>query len=262
MPAEITTQVSQTEVQPTNEVVKTEVAPVVEDKFKENFERIAKQEKFQAEQRKRLEAERLSLDQERAELAEYKKIKALKSEDPLKVLETLGLSLDEVVKAANSPRNIDPVAKKALEAVEKLQAELAEERDKAHKQKLTKVEQELTANIQAEIKAGEYDLIEQLQLSHTVREYMEEIYNKTGEITDIKDACAYVNTYLADNIKKVLNSKWLKEAEKKIEEVKEVEPVVKTTLTNKMTSEAPKTKKLMTDAERMQEAIKALSQSR
>lgn len=257
-----TNQVPQTESQTVSETVKPEVTPVVEDKFKENFERIAKQEKFQAEQRKKLEAERLSLDQERAELAEYKRIKALKSEDPLKVLETLGLSLDEVVKAANNPRNIDPVAKKALEAVEKLQAELAEERDKAHKQKLTKVEQELTANIQSEIKAGEYDLIEQLNLSHTVREYMEEIYNKTGEIVDIKEACGYVNNYLADNIKKVLNSKWLKETEKKIEEVQPTKVEPKTTLTNKMTSEAPKTKKLMTDEERMQEAIKALSQTR
>ena len=243
-----------------NEVVTA--VPVNEDKFKENFERIAKQERHQAEMRKRLEAERLTLDKNREALSTYQKIQTLKSEDPLKALELLGLSLDEVVKAANSPKNIDPSAKKALEAVEKLQAELAEERQKAHNQRLTKVEQELTANIDSEIKAGEYDLIEQLNLSHTVREYMEEIYEKTGEITDIKDACKYVNDYLASNIKKVLGSKWLKEQEAKVEEVKESQPTVKPTLTNKMTSEAPKTKKLMTDDERLAEAIKAMSQTR
>lgn len=244
-----------------NEAEKVAQTPVTEDKFKENFERIAKQEKFQAEQRKRLEADRLSMDKDRESLSNYQKIQALKSEDPLKALELLGLSLDEVVKAANNPKNIDPVAKKALEAVEKLQAELAEEKEKAYKQKLTKVEQELTANIDSEIKAGEYDLIEQLNLSHTVREYMEEIFDKTGEIVDIKDACSYVNNYLASNIKKVLGSKWLKEQEKKVEEVI-VQPTAKPTLTNKMTSEAPKTKKLMSEDERMAEAIKALSQAR
>ena len=47
---------------------------------------------------------------------------------------------------------------------------------------------------------------------------MEEIYDKTGEIVDIKEACKYVNDYLATNIKKVLNSKWLKEVEQKTEE--------------------------------------------
>ena len=232
--------------------------PVVEDKFKENFDRIAKQEKFQQETRKRLEAERIQLEQERSELSEYKKIKQLKSEDPMEVLKLLGLSVDDVVKAANNPKNIDPVAAKALEAVEKLQAELKAERDAAHKQKLTKIEQELTANIEAEIKTGEYDLIEQLELSHTVREYMEEIYDKTGEITDIKEACKEVNEYLANNIKKVLGSKWLKptEVEKLVESVKEDKP--KTTLTNKMVTEAPKTKKLMNDAEREQAAIEAM----
>lgn len=242
---------------------KTTQPQPTEDKFKENFDRIAKQEKHQAEMRKRLEAERASFEAEKAELAEFKKIKALKAEDPLKALESLGLSLDELVKAANNPKTIDPAAKRALEAVEKLQAELQAEKDRAHKEKLNKVEKELQANIESEIKAGEYDLIEQLNLTHTVREYMEEIYDKTGEIVDIKDACKYVNDYLAGNIKKVLNSKWLKEVEQKVEQkVEEKEVKVPTTLTNKMTSESPKTKKLMTDAERMQEAIKALSQSR
>jgi hypothetical protein len=256
MESQVTSQVSP-QAEP-DKIEQITTVPVTEDKFKENFDRIAKQEKFQQETRKRLEAERLQLEQERAELSEYKKIKQIKSENPMEVLKLLGLSVDDVVRAANNPKNIDPVAAKALEAVEKLQAELKAERDALHKQKLTKVEQELTANIQAEIKAGEYDLIEQLELSHTVREYMEEIYDRTGEITDVKEACKAVNEYLAGNIKKVLGSKWLKpaEVEKLVEAVKEDKP--KTTLTNKMVTEAPKTKKLMTDAEREQAAIEAM----
>jgi len=267
MPVEQTTQVTQPQPvdnKPAEEAEKVVTPQPTEDKFKENFDRIAKQEKHQAEMRKRLEAERATFEAEKAELAEFKRIKALKVDNPLKALESLGLTLDEVVKAANNPKTIDPAAQRALEAVEKLQAELAEERSKAHKEKLNKVEQELTANIEKEIKAGEYDLIEQLELNHTVREYMEEIYDKTGEIVDIKEACKYVNDYLATNIKKVLNSKWLKEVEQKTEEKVEQAKVEKpvTTLSNKMTSESPKTKKLMTEEERIQEAIKALSQVR
>lgn len=258
---EAVAEVKETEVtQPTT--VQPEPSKESEE-FKANFERIKKQETFQAEQRRKLEQERKEIEAERAEAAEYKRIKQLKSEDPLKVLETLGLSVEDVVKAASNPKNIDPVAAKALEAVEKLQNEIKARDEAINKAKMEKMEKQLQAEIMTEIKKGEYDIIDTLELHDEVREFMEVTYNKTGEILSPAEAAKQVNDYYASMIKKVMGSKWLKEQiiEKPVESPIEKEET-QTTLTNKMVSESPKTVKPRTEAERLAEAIKVMSQKR
>jgi len=262
-----TTTESTVEVTPevkTQEVKAEEVKS--NDKPTAEIDRVARIEKHQREQRQKLEAERLRLDSERAELQEFKRIKQLKSENPLEVLKSLGLSIDEIVKAANNPKNVDPVAAKALEEVEKIKAELQAEKDKIYRERVAQAEQELTHNIQEAIKAGEYDLIDQLGLTNTVREYMEQVFSETGEIIDPKDAAKEVNDRIAKSIKKVMKSKWLKEEEKAeaiaeivqnaTDEVKAEEET--STLSNKMQSESPKTKKPMTEKERLAAAISLL----
>lgn len=246
--------------------VKAEAESKSNDKPTAEIDRVARIEKHQREQRQKLEAERLRLDAERAELQEFKRIKQLKSENPLEVLKSLGLSIDEIVRAANNPKNVDPVAAKALEEVEKIKAELQAEKDKIYRERVAQAEQELTHNIQEAIKAGEYDLIDQLGLTNTVREYMEQVFSETGEIIDPKDAAKEVNDRIAKSIKKVMKSKWLKEEEKAeaiaeivqnaTDEVKAEEET--STLSNKMQSESPKTKKPMTEKERLAAAISLL----
>lgn len=268
MSAEINQPVQSPEVTTESKPVETTEPVTAEtskesEEFKANFERIKKQEEFQLSQRKKLEQERKEIEAERAEAAEYKRIKQLKNEDPLKVLESLGLSVDEIVNAAKNPKNIDPVAAKALEAVEKLQAEIRSRDEAIEKAKLEKMEKQLQSEIISEVKKGEFDIIDTLELHHEVREYMEAHYNKTGEVLSVSEAANKVNDYYASMIKKVMGSKWLKEqiVEKPVEEQTKIEETIPT-LSNKMTSEAPKTVKPRTDAERLAEAIKVMGQKR
>jgi hypothetical protein len=261
--------------QPTQEVIAevkstepvtptTPVEPSKEsEEFKANFERIKKQEDFQSSQRKKLEVERKEIEAERAEAAEFKRIKQLKSEDPLKVLESLGLSVEDIVKAASNPKNIDPVAAKALEAVERLQAEIKSRDEAISNAKIQKMEKQLQSEILDVVKKGEYDIVETLELHGEVREYMEAVYNKTGEVLSTDQAAKEVNEYYAGMIKKVMGSKWLKEqiVEKVVAEQTKTEET-SPTLSNKMTSEAPKTVKPMNDAERIAAAIKAMGNIR
>ena len=263
-------EINQTQPQEAVAEVKPTEAPVQDppvatpskesEEFKANFERIAKQEKFQAEQRKKLEDERKAIEAERAEAAEYKKLKQLKSQDPLKVLETLGLSIDEIVNAANNPKNIDPIAAKALKAVEQLQEEIRQRDQAIETAKIQKMEKQLAAEIMETVKKSEYDIVDKLELHGEVREYMEQHFNKTGEILSIDDAAKSVNDHYVGLIKKVMGSKWLVE-QPKVEEVKP-EETISPTLTNKMVSEAPRTVKPRTEAERVAEAIKAFTNNR
>ncbi|MFN6269305.1 MAG: hypothetical protein ACK40T_02810 [Akkermansiaceae bacterium] len=262
------TDVTEPTVEVTTEI-KPEEVKVKETKAEEKptteIDRVARIEKHQREQRQKLEAEKLRLEADRAELQEFKRLKQLKNDNPLEVLKSLGLSIDDIVKAANNPKNTDPVAAKALEEVEKIKAELQAEKDKIYRERIAQAEQELTYNIQEAIKAGEYDLIDQLGLTNTVREYMEQVFSETGEVIDPKDAAKEVNNRIAKSIKKVMKSKWLKEEEKAeaIAEIvqnatDEVKAEETSTLSNKMQSESPKTKKPMTEKERLAAAIALL----
>jgi hypothetical protein len=257
---EVVAEVKPTEViQPT-----TPVEPSKEsEEFKANFERIKKQEDFQSTQRKKLEAERKEIEAERAEAAEFKRIKQLKSEDPLKVLESLGLSVEDIVRAASNPKNIDPVAAKALEAVEKLQAEIKARDDAIQNSKIQKMEKQLQSEILTEVKKGEFDIVDSLELHGEVREYMEAVYNRTGEVLTVAEAAKAVNDYYATQIKKVMGSKWLKEQIVETPVAEQTKAVDTTpTLSNKMTSESPKTVKPMNDSERIAAAIKAMGNIR
>lgn len=261
--AEVTT-TAEPIVEVTPEVTATEVK-TEETKPTAEIDRVARIEKHQREQRQKLEADRLRLEAEKAELQEFKRIKQLKSENPLEVLKSLGLSIDDIVKAANNPKNVDPIAAKALDEVEKLKAELQAEKDKVYRDRVAQAEQELTHSIQEAIKSGEYDLIDQLGLTNSVREYMEQVFSETGEILDPKVAAKEVNDRIAKQIKKVMKSKWLAEEEKAeaIAEIvqnatDDVRAEETSTLSNKMQSESPKTKKPMSEQERLAAAISLL----
>lgn len=223
------------------------------------LDRVARIEKYQREQKQKIEAEKLRIENERKEMSEYKRIKQLKDQDPLKAIEALGLSIDDIIKATQNPKNIDPVAQKALEEVEAIKAELQAEKDRIKREQLAKVEQELTHNIETAIKEGDYDLISGLGLTSSVRQYMEEHYQETGEVLDPREAAKQVNDHIASKIKAVMKSKWLTAEEKKeiIAEMKEQQEEVPT-LNNSMTSESPKTKKPMSEKERLAAAMSLL----
>lgn len=154
---------------------------------------------------------------------------------------------------------MDPVAKKALETVEQLRMELESKDKEATKERMSKAELKLMADIDRAVKENEYDLIEHLGEQAAVRDYMEEVYAQTGEIPDYKEACEVVNNYLIEQFNRVKDSKWLKPKEI-IEESKEVDQAPKKAagLSNKMVQTTTGQDKPMTQAQRIAAAVEVM----
>src|SRR6516164_5745357 len=84
--------------------------------------------------------------------------------------------------------------------VNKQEKFLAEERkriDEAKTSRHSRAEVKLMSYIDTVIRSNEFDLIEKLGEQNAVRDFMEEMYQQTGEIPDIKDACEAINNSIA-----------------------------------------------------------------
>lgn len=221
----------------------------------EQFSRIAKQEKFVADERKKIEEAKKAFEADKQEVLKYR---GLKGKDPFEILEHFGISYDQLVEADKNRRTtpMDPMAKKALETVEQLRTQLEKKEREAENEKLSRAEIKLMSEISTTIRTHEYDLIEKLGEENAVREYMEEIFAQTGEIPDIKEACDAITESLVAKISAVKESKWLKPKEVTPEPVvAEIAP----TLSNKMVQSTTAKDKVMTEAERLKAAIEAMN---
>lgn len=241
------------------------VTPIAEpDKFAEQFQRIAKQEKYISAERQKLDEARKSLESTKLEAESYK---SLKGKTPFEILEHFGITYDKLLEA--DKMRTDPISKVKEDAkreVESLRNEISRKEQEAMNARLSKAEVQLKSDIDHEIRTNEYDLIEHLDAKDAVKDYMEEIYNTTGEIPSVKDACDAVTAHLVDRISRVKESKWLKPKEPVTDEaIKEFnaskpEAIKSTTLSNKMVqSSTTKVEKPMTDAERMAAAKRAMA---
>ena len=252
-PAKTTEFVAPPEVKP--EVAKEE--PKKEEpksSFAEQFERISKQEKFVKAERQKIEEQRKLLQSEK-EIAD--KYKGLQGKDPFEILEHFGVSYEKLLEADKArAQRIDPVARQALAKVEELQKNMIMKEQEAEKIRLAKLEQDLQHSIANEIRNGEYDLVEKLGMNHAVKEYMEEMFDLSGEIPSVKEACEYINMELANKILAVQGSKWLKPKEEPKPVVAEVAKVAKPdTLTNKMVQTSEVNKRPMTEKELLKAAV-------
>lgn len=230
----------------------------------EQFQRVAKQEKFISEERKKIEEAKKAFESDKQEVDKYRK---LKEKDPFEILEHFGVTYEKLLEADKNRRTtpIDPIAKKALEEVERLRVELEGKQQEAQKEKLSRAEIKLMADIDTTVKAHEFDLIEKLGEQSAVRDYMEEMFAQTGEIPDVKDACEAVTNSLVEMISKVKDSKWLKPKEEVHEVLLKAEvPVEKKreTLSNKMAQSSVSADKPMTEQERLKAAIVAMNSTK
>ena len=248
------------QVQPVAEVATTEVTPEVKkDEFASNFEKITKQEKHNAEIRKQLEEKRKTFEADKAELERYRSFDKQLKDDPLGVLEKLGLSYDRIQQIARdkqNPQNAE--ARRALERVDKLEQELKAREEREKNERLSKEEIRLNASIAEEVRKGGFDVIEQLGQESAVRDFMETYYEETGEIPEISFACEAIAKDIASKIAKVSKSKWLQPKEE-IPEVKEETGKEVKTLSNKMIQSSTKEKKPQTEEERTLAAIRILN---
>lgn len=231
---------------------------VKEDKkpLAESFQRIAKQEKFVADERKKIEEAKKSMEVDRGLADSYKQ---LKGKNPFEILEHFGITYEQLLRADKERANpIDPHVKKALERVQELESKVSLREKEVEEAKLAKAEVQLKADIDAEIKANEYDLIEKLGAKDAVKEFMEEIYNTTGEIPTIKEACEAVTAHIAEKYSSIKDSKWLKPKEV-VEQKKEEETIKSPVINNKMTQTSEHSNKPLTEQQRLQHAIQVMA---
>lgn len=222
----------------------------------EQFSRVVKQEKFIAEERKKIEEAKRAFETDKQEVEKYR---ALKGKDPFEILEHYGISYDALLEADKNRRTtpMDPMAKKALETVEQLRMQLESKEQEAQREKLSRAEIKLMSDINSTIRTHEYDLIEKLDEQASVRQYMEDKYAETGEIPDIKEACDAITERLATKFHAIKESKWLKPKEVAPVEVEEPKKVA--SLSNKMVQSSVSADKPMTDAERLKAAVNAMN---
>lgn len=222
----------------------------------EQFQRIAKQEKFVSAERQKIDEARKAFEAEKVFAESYK---GLKGKNPFEILEHFGIGYDELLKAdkeRSSP--VDPAAKKALQEVERLRNELTSKEQEAIKAKMGRAEIQLQADIDKEVVSGEYDLIEKLDSKSAVREYMEEMYEQTGEIPSVKEACEAVTTYLVTKFESIKESKWF--SEKKPPILPPASPAQSgKVITNKMAQSSEQNSRPLTEAERLAAAIRVMN---
>lgn len=159
---------------------------------------------------------------------------------------------------------MDPVAKKALETVEQLRLELESKEKEAEKARHSRAEVKLMSDIDTVIRSNEFDLIEKLGEQNAVRDFMEEMYQQTGEIPDIKDACEAINNSIALKFNALKGSKWLnvQQAAEEVSKVPQADYIPKkpAVLSNKMSqSTVHNDSKPLTEKDRIKAAIAAMN---
>lgn len=226
----------------------------------EQFRRIAKQEKYLSTERAKIDAAQKANIEERKLVENYK---SLQGKNPFEILEHFGITYDKLLQADKERQSpVDPKIREALKKVQELESKMSSKEREVEEAKLSRAEIQLKADIDSIVLSKEYDLIDKLDSKDAVREYMEEIYDTTGTIPTIEEACDAVTSYLVDKFSAIKESKWLKPKEGANGDIKgdsgdkiatPEAPKVKG-LSNKMTQTTDFSKKAMTVEERLQAA--------
>jgi hypothetical protein len=242
----------ETEVVETNPVVE----PVEKSLLAEQFNRIAQQEKFIKSERQKIDEARKQFEAEKALADNYK---AIKDKNPFEILEHFGITYEKLLEADKERNNpIDPTVKKALERVEQLELRLSKADKEAEEARIARAEVQLKADISKIVKEKEYDIIEKLGAEDTVKDYMEEYFNQTGEIPNIEDACQAIVDELANKFLAIKDSKWLTPKIPTISEEK-TETFPDKVISNKLTQTSQPFTGAKTNEERMAEALTLLN---
>lgn len=224
-------------------------------KLAETFQRITKQESHIKAERAKIEEARKAFEAEKEKAEKYN---SLLNKSPFEILEHFGITYEKLLEADTERHNpVDPNVKKALQAVEELKSQLSTKEEEALRERRTRAELQIKSEISRTIKENDFDVIEKLGAEDAVIEYMEEVYAQTQEIPDYKEACQAINDKIVEQYRKVSNSKWLQQKEEASEPV--AEKTISPTLTNKMTQSSVSRDKPMTETQRFQAALAALS---
>lgn len=202
-----------TEVSPEAPVT-PEVKPQ-EDEFSDKFIKLTRQKRALEQQAAEIKAERARIDAERKELEEFRSKKARIKENPREVLETMGVSFDDlahmILTEGREPTPDDKLS--ALEA--RLKA--FEEAKEKEKQDALEAERQKTAsvfrqNLEKFIESSDYELVKTYDAADTVVATMQAYYEETekaqgkGVILSYEDACKMVEEDLEQALEKALQT--------------------------------------------------------
>lgn len=240
--------------EPVTEAPKVEQSPE-DKKLAETFQRISKQEAHLKSERQKIEEARKAFESDKEKAEKYS---SLTGKDPFEILEHFGISYEKLLEADKARANpIDPTVKRALDEVQQLKSSLNLKEEEAAKERRTRAELQIKADIAKTIKENDFDVIELVGAQDSVLEYMEEMYSQTGEIPDHKEACQVVANSILEQYQKLSSSKLIKAKEIPAPEA-ETKQAASQTISQKMGQSTVSKPKVLSESERFQAALQAL----
>lgn len=180
----------------------------------------AKESKLVRQQREwkaQVEREKAEIAREREALRQWASLPEVAKTDPLKALESLGLSYDQITDALLSGVSAKPEpAPVKREDVDRIVADrLQKEREEAQRQAQEAAAQEALSAFQNEVsdflneKADQYELISLQKADTLVMEVIEAHFSESGELLEISEAAELVEAHLEEEAKRLLQAKKL-----------------------------------------------------
>lgn len=249
------------------EAVATSESDVTDPKISDAFARLGKQETHLREERAKIESAKKNHESALKQAEQFNALQELVRDNPLKALETLGLSYEQLTNHVRELQNpLDPRMKQLFDRQSKLEAERASEKKAMEQEKIQRAEKQVSDNIDKHFVMPEYEVLTKVRGSkEAVREFMETVYNETGKIPEYKEACQAVLDHVADVYSQISNHPSLQRKEAVTEA-----PVIRQE--TRIEESKPKSKggrlapvaddpnvKGLTESERLQLAIKAVS---
>lgn len=252
-------------------------AKTLDDKLSSKFAALSRKEKMIKQREAQVSQQQKQFEQQLAEIKaenerlkkEFDSYRTGMKQSPLKKLREEGLTFEQLTEMQLNDENPTPemLIKRTREELETgykseleaLKRQLAEEKQKAEKDAEERVVTSYKKQINDHISANtdKYELISLNEAHGLVFDVVEEYYQNEGKILSVDEAADYVEKYLEDEARKVLQAK--KFAAKGPQPTKPSEKPASLTLSNELSAEnpAPSSKKL-TREEQLEEASKFL----
>lgn len=266
-----------TQASPTPE---TTQAPATPDKVSSKFAALAKKEKAalaKLEAAKAREAEiaakEAALAAREAKLSEFETVKQT---NPMKALEMMGLTYQDLTQTVLNGNEITPEMqinnlRKEVESFKEQQERLAKEQAEAAAKRQAEEEAEVLQSFRSEIESfvksqgSKFELIQSFNQANLVYETIDAQFQKTGRLLSIAEASEMVEKYLEGEIEKALNVPKVKskisppapasEAKKPASFANAFGPKPAKTLTNAASTAAMQSKpQVLTERERLERA--------
>lgn len=181
------------------------------------LEEIAKKQRDLKAHERLIERRKREAEESANKYKKYEELEALKSQNPLAVMEKLGLTLDDLLSAATS-EGAAPKDKTTLE-FEKMRAEIEEQKQqlqsiKEERQRLEQEKQyaELVKTIRDDLSASEdFEALNTWGNYDAVAAVMQKHFQETGDVLDAREAAQIVQDYLVEQSAPFFKSKMLRE---------------------------------------------------